>query len=89
MGVFASVESSAQAPSVATKPHRIDIHHHILPPAYMQAIAARRGGPVPQWSAARSLEELDQNGIATAMLSIVQPGVWLGVASRRRAGQPE
>ena len=72
---IAPLQSSAQAP---TKPHRIDIHHHILPPSYMAAISARRGGPSPQWSAARSLEELDKCGIATAMLSIVQPGVWLG-----------
>ncbi len=74
LGAFGAVGSVAQT----TQPHRIDIHHHILPPAYMQAIAARRGGPVPDWSAARSLEEMDKTGIATSMLSIVQPGVWLG-----------
>src|SRR6266481_5485188 len=57
---------------------RIDVHHHILPPEYMAAISARRGGSSPDWSPARSLEEIDQAGIATAMLSLIQPGVWFG-----------
>lgn len=74
MGALPSIESVAQA----NAPHRIDIHHHMLPPAYMEAIATRRFGPVPNWSPARSLEDMDKAGIATAMLSIVQPGVWLG-----------
>jgi 6-methylsalicylate decarboxylase len=82
LGQAAVLGAAALAPfdsfTQSAQPHRIDIHHHILPPAYMQAIAARRGGPVPDWSAARSLEEMDKTGIATSMLSIVQPGVWLG-----------
>ncbi len=65
----------AQPPA---RPHRIDVHHHLLPPEYMAAIATRRGGPAPQWSVARSLEEMDRAGIASAVLSIVQPGVWFG-----------
>lgn len=76
MGALAALDSFAQTP--AAKSYRIDIHHHILPLVYMQAIATRRGGPVPDWSAARSLDEMDQSAIATTMLSIVQPGVWLG-----------
>jgi predicted TIM-barrel fold metal-dependent hydrolase len=72
----------AQAPA---RGQRIDVHHHILPPEYIAAIASRRGVPVPDWSPARSLEEIDRAGIATAMLSLVQPGVWFGdVAEGRR-----
>src|SRR6266851_4208234 len=72
----------AQAPE---RRSRIDVHHHILPPEYMSAIAARRGVPAPDWSPARSLEEIDRAGIATAVLSLVQPGVWFGdVAEGRR-----
>jgi predicted TIM-barrel fold metal-dependent hydrolase len=72
----------AQAP---VRGQRIDVHHHILPPEYIAAIASRRGVPVPDWSPARSLEEIDRAGIATAMLSLVQPGVWFGdVAEGRR-----
>ena len=35
-------------------------------------------GTPPKWSPALSLEEMDKSGIATAILSIVQPGTWFG-----------
>jgi predicted TIM-barrel fold metal-dependent hydrolase len=38
----------------------------------------RVGPPPPQWTPALSLEEMDKSGIATAILSAVQPGVWYG-----------
>ena len=28
-------------PQSASRPHRIDVHHHLLPPEYMAAIAGR------------------------------------------------
>ena len=71
--------------AAASKPRRIDIHHHILPPAYMSAIATRRLGTSVQWSPEKSLAEMDQSGIATAVLSLIQPGVWLGDAGQARA----
>jgi|SRR5579859_1231778 len=63
---------------------RIDVHHHILPPEYVKAIAARRETRVPEWSPQRSLDELDGAGIATAMLSLVNPGPWFGDAAQAR-----
>ena len=63
------------------RPQRIDVHHHILPPEYVKAIAARRERRVPDWSAQRSLDEIDGAGIATAMLSLVNPGPWFGDAA--------
>jgi 6-methylsalicylate decarboxylase len=63
---------------------RIDVHHHILPPAYMAAAAARRLGSQVQWSPEKSLDEMDRNGIATALLSLIQPGVWLGESEQMR-----
>jgi predicted TIM-barrel fold metal-dependent hydrolase len=81
-GALCTSPSWAQQPARA---QRIDVHHHILPPDYIAAIAARRGVPVPDWSPQRSLEEIDRAGIGTAMLSLVQPGVWFGdVAEGRR-----
>jgi len=71
--------SSAQAP--AATPARIDVHHHFIPKFHIDAMMApgrRVGGPPPPWSTALSLEEMDKSGIATSILSIVQPGIWYG-----------
>jgi predicted TIM-barrel fold metal-dependent hydrolase len=58
---------------------RVDFHHHYVPPRHLEAILARReSGRTPPWSAELSLAEMEKNGIATAVCSIVQPGIWLG-----------
>jgi len=71
--------AAAQAPAAKT---RIDVHHHFLPQFHVDAMMAAPGrrvaGSPPRWSPASSLEEMDKSGIATAVLSIVQPGVWFG-----------
>ena len=61
-----------------TPARRIDVHHHFIPPFHVEAMTARRIGPSPKWSPAMSIEEMDRSGIATSVLSIAQPGVWLG-----------
>jgi predicted TIM-barrel fold metal-dependent hydrolase len=67
--------AAAQAPA---RP-RIDVHHHYLPPFHRPVLAANRaGGGLPDWSPAMSLEDMDKSGVATAVLSAVQPGVWFG-----------
>jgi predicted TIM-barrel fold metal-dependent hydrolase len=64
----------------------VDFHHHYVPPRHLDAILAQReSGRTPPWSAELSLEEMDRNGIATAICSLVQPGVWLGDIDRSRA----
>ena len=71
--------AAPQAPAAKT---RIDVHHHFLPQFHVDAMMAapgrRAAGSPPRWSPASSLEEMDKSGIATAVLSIVQPGVWFG-----------
>jgi 6-methylsalicylate decarboxylase len=61
----------------APAPHRIDVHHHLFPPAYRAAIGNRAAGQ-PAWSLAQSVEAMDQGGIATSALSVSSPGVWFG-----------
>jgi predicted TIM-barrel fold metal-dependent hydrolase len=58
---------------------RVDFHHHFVPPRHLEAILAQReSGRTPPWSPELSIAEMDRNGIATAICSLVQPGVWLG-----------
>lgn len=64
--------------------HRIDVHHHILPPEYVSAVGDDRIGPLilagktPDWSPEMSIEAMDRHGIATAITSISAPGLWFG-----------
>ena len=82
--------AAAQAP--AANP-RIDVHHHFITQFHIDAMMApgrRASGAPPKWSPALSLEDMDKSGIATSILSIVQPGVWYGdnvEESRRLARQ--
>jgi predicted TIM-barrel fold metal-dependent hydrolase len=76
----------------STKPNRIDVHHHILPPPYMSqardrilAISDRDHSALLSWTPARAVEEMDKNGIATAMTSLGLPGVWFKGAKTARS----
>ena len=72
-----------------TTSHRIDVHHHIVPTQYVEAlkavgIEAAHGAGLPQWSPTRAIEVMEQNGIAVAITSISSPGVYFGDATFAR-----
>jgi len=61
----------------------IDVHHHIIPPVYAEALRLygldlHAGMPLPKWSAEKSLEVMDVNGIQYAVTSLTTPGAHLG-----------
>jgi len=66
------LQSDAQAP---TKPFRIDVHNHIVPPAFVQLL--KDGGmwtpAVSNWTPAKAIEDLDKMGTATAITSLPNP----------------
>jgi predicted TIM-barrel fold metal-dependent hydrolase len=67
---------------------RIDVHHHLSPPAWI-AVARSRGIDVlaTNWTVEKSLADMDRAGVATALLSVTTPGVVfpdLDVAAGRR-----
>ena len=68
----------------ATRPHRIDIHHHVAPPKYIEEMRKLLQPPTLAWSPERSIEDMDRAGVATAITSITTPGVWIGDDARGR-----
>lgn len=75
----------------------IDVHHHHIPPFYLEAyrdrIAGARGGAISpawlSWSPEKAIAAMDASNVATAVLSLTTPGVWFGdaVAAARTARQ--
>lgn len=70
--------------SRAGRGHRIDVHHHVVPPSYLAEIASRRIGAPAQWTPEQSIEDMDKSGIAKSVLSLIQPGVWFGDVNEAR-----
>ena len=61
---------------------RIDVHHHVIPPHFTQAMHDHgllkvAGAPLPNWQPEHSLDVMDANGIQTAITSLSAPGVYL------------
>ncbi len=74
---MAGLGKAAAQPS--GKPHRIDVHHHIVPPAQRKMNIERQGGKGgPAWSPQMSLDDMDKAGVAYSLTSILNPGPWYG-----------
>ncbi|MEU3985571.1 amidohydrolase family protein [Streptomyces sp. NPDC026672] len=62
-------------------PHRIDVHHHVIPDAYLRAMdRAGLDDPIagvayPRWDVDTDLDLMDRYDIRTAIVSITAPGV--------------
>ena len=63
-------------------PRRIDVHFHLIPQFYKDAVYEAGTGPAigryPEWSPERALELMDANGVEVALTSLAQPGVQFG-----------
>ena len=62
------------------RPGIIDVHHHISPPTFIDALTRHKLGerPMLDWTPARSVEDMDKAGVALSVTSITTPGVWFG-----------
>jgi predicted TIM-barrel fold metal-dependent hydrolase len=77
-------------------PHRIDVHQHVVPPFWVEALpthggdpsGARSGDPsapvIPQWSPESAIAFMDSQQIATSILSLTSPGIVRWEQSERR-----
>lgn len=62
--------------------HRVDTHHHVVPPTYRDWLASKGidagGRAIPEWSTDSALSLMEDLDVATAILSVSTPGVHLG-----------
>jgi 6-methylsalicylate decarboxylase len=87
LGVVATDRVGAVSQAAASgRPHRIDVHHHFAPPAWVTDV---RGRPLLQaanttWTPEKSIEDMDRGGVAAAVVSVTNPGLWFGDAAVTR-----
>jgi predicted TIM-barrel fold metal-dependent hydrolase len=76
VGVGRPHSAAAQAAD-ATKPYRIDVHHHLSPPTYIAAANLGNFGEplMKMWTPEKSLQDMDRAGVAVAMLSVTTPAL--------------
>ena len=87
--VFAAAAASGPVGAFAdpsSPSGRIDIHHHFVPPMFAKFAQERKlfHPSLNGMNVTRSLDEMDRNGVASAVLSIPPPGVWYGDAELAR-----
>ena len=99
LGVAGALSGCASvfSPELQPKDGMIDVHHHHIPPFYLEEyrerISGSRGGKLNpawlSWSPERALEAMDAAHVSTAVLSLTSPGVWFGdaIAAARTARQ--
>lgn len=91
-GTIASLAASAGARGLVAAGQTpagsrpIDVHHHFAPPAWVTEV---RGRPLLQpanttWTPEKSIDDMDRGGVAGAIVSITNPGLWFGDAAATR-----
>ena len=70
-------------PASRANSRRIDVHHHMQPPEYLRL--RRQQTTNRNWTPAKSVEDMDKNGTATAIASVTTPGVWFGDVQEGRS----
>jgi predicted TIM-barrel fold metal-dependent hydrolase len=82
----ATVLPASRAPAQSAPARRIDVHHHFLAPFHRDVLAVNRGSAaLPNWTVEGSLQDMDKAGVSTAMLSVMQPGIWFGNVEQARS----
>src|SRR5207344_1105444 len=71
-GLAAAFAPTANA---APKTKFIDLHHHLVPPPWVEAVKRAKldNPPMTSWTPEKSLEDMDKAGTATAITSPMPP----------------
>jgi predicted TIM-barrel fold metal-dependent hydrolase len=85
-GAGMAVGPRSSARGTATGPRIIDTHHHIFPPKFTARNLKRMTDDSPtfpgsfyeNWTPRYSLDQMDQQGVASAIGSMTSPGIWFG-----------
>ena len=77
LGLTATVGGLTPKAFAQAKPHRIDVHHHVVPPTWLEAmnLIGRSNPPLLNWSVQKTIEDMDKGAVATAILSPTTPQV--------------
>ena len=86
LGAAAALPGGLFAQEARARPFRIDVHHHLVPPGYLDAVEGLRqgGGGRVKWSPAASIEDMDKSGIAVSVISLIQPATTSSDAALNR-----
>src|SRR5262245_55197499 len=85
-GLLAAGAAGCAAPGPAAAPSRIDTHHHAFSPAYVAELDKVNQAPpiVKNWSMAKTLDDMTQAGVTTAILSVTTQQVGFADAANAR-----
>jgi len=66
--------------------YRIDTHHHVFPPGYVTELVSRKlaAADATGWTVAKTLDDMEKAGVATAILSVTTPAVSFADAAGAR-----
>jgi 6-methylsalicylate decarboxylase len=77
LGAAAVIGTSDRSSAQTAPPRRVDVHHHVAPPIWVEALKKAKldNPPIIAWTVQRSLDDMDKAGVATAIASLQTPAI--------------